>query len=281
MPACAMMPNNITATAGAGLRRSCIPATGPHRPRRDPDGGADASAADGPPLTHSPFMIDLLPTPLPDNPFETLTAWLEEATLRAHQPNPNAMTVATVDADGTPSIRVVLLKALVTDLGYLVFYTNYQSRKGQAIAANPQVACCLHWDALGLQVRVEGIAVPSPGEESDAYFASRDPASQLGAWGSDQSRPLVSREALIAQTLARGRELGLPESTTLAEVNPPDGVLPRPAHWGGYRVWARAMELWVDGAARIHDRARWERPLVIADDDQAQPGAWRAQRLQP
>lgn len=226
-------------------------------------------------------MIDVLPTPLPDNPLETLAAWLDHATLQALQPNPNAMTVATLDADGTPSIRVVLLKALVTDPGYLVFYSNYQSRKGQAIASNPQVACCLHWDALGLQVRLEGIAVRSPAEESDAYFASRDPASQLGAWGSDQSRPLASREALIAQTLARGRALGLPDTATLADVKPPGGALPRPPHWGGYRVWARAVELWVDGAARIHDRARWERPLTTGDDGLPHPGAWQAQRLQP
>lgn len=226
-------------------------------------------------------MIDALPTPLPHNPLETLANWLDEATRRAVQPNPNAMSVATVDADGTPSIRVVLLKALVADPGYVVFYTNYRSRKGRAIEANPDVACCLHWDALGLQVRLEGVALPSPAEESDAYFASRDAASQLGAWGSDQSQPLASREALIAQTLARGRELGLPDTTTLADVQPPEGALPRPPHWGGYRVWARAVELWVDGAARIHDRARWERSLARDTQGQPHPGAWRAQRLQP
>ena len=226
-------------------------------------------------------MKQPLPTPLPDSPWSLFEAWLEQATSGAVQPNPNAMTVATLDADGTPSVRVVLLKALVSDPGYVVFYTNYQSRKGRAIAADPRVACCLHWDLLGRQVRLEGLAVVSPPAESDAYFASRDPASQLGAWGSDQSQPLASRDALVAQTLARARGLGLPESTTLDRVEPAAAALPRPPHWGGFRVWPQAIELWLEGDARIHDRARWERTLAPANDGGFLAGPWRAQRLQP
>jgi pyridoxamine 5'-phosphate oxidase len=226
-------------------------------------------------------MNQPLPTPLPASPWNLFEAWLEQATSGAVQPNPNAMTVATVDADGMPSVRVVLLKALVSDPGYVVFYTNYESRKGRAIAADPRVACCLHWDPLGRQVRIEGLAVASPPAESDAYFATRDPASQLGAWGSDQSRPLASRDALVAQTLGRARDLGLGEHSTLEGIEPPAGGLPRPPHWGGFRVWPRAIELWIEGPARIHDRARWERTLAADGDGEFRTGPWRAQRLQP
>ena len=222
-----------------------------------------------------------LPTPLPDDPLRIVAEWLDEAVRAAVQPNPNAMSIATVDADGTPSVRIVLLKSLVADPGYIVFYTNYESRKGRAIEAHADVACCLHWDTLARQVRLEGIAVRSPAAESDSYFASRDPASQLGAWGSDQSRPLASRQALIDQTLARARQLGLPEDTTLQQVEPPGGALPRPTHWGGFRIWPRAIELWVEGAARVHDRARWERPLTPCADGEFTVGAWRGSRLQP
>jgi pyridoxamine 5'-phosphate oxidase len=222
-----------------------------------------------------------LPTPLPKEPFSGIAAWLEQATLEAVQPNPNAMSVATIDADGAPSVRVVLLKQLVVDPGYVVFYTNYESRKARAIEACPRVACVLHWDTLGRQVRLEGRATVAPAADSDAYFASRDPASQLSAWGSDQSRPLASREALIRQTLERARALGLPDSTTLENVQPSSGALPRPPHWGGYRIWPEAVELWIEGAARVHDRARWERTLTERPDGQFSTGPWRGQRLQP
>ncbi len=222
-----------------------------------------------------------LPTPLPEDPLPVVAEWLHEAASAAVQPNPNAMSLATMDADGRPSVRIVLLKSLVADPGYAVFYTNYESRKGRAIDAHPEVACCLHWDTLARQVRFEGIALRSPDAESDRYFASRDPASQLGAWGSDQSRPLASRQALIDQTLARARALGLPENTTLQQVVPPHGALPRPPHWGGFRVWLRAIELWVEGAARVHDRARWQRTLEPSNTGGFTAGPWSGSRLQP
>lgn len=225
------------------------------------------------------YLQDHLPDTLPDDPFRWIEAWLEHAHEQKVQPNPNAMTLSTIAADGLPSSRVVLCKILDTEAGCLVFFTNYVSRKARELFANPNVCLNLHWDALGRQIRVEGIAVRSPQQESDAYFASRAPGSQLGAWTSDQSAPLTSREALKAQLLERAKQLGV---TLDADGTPaPGAVIPRPEHWGGIRVHARAVELWVDGEHRIHDRARWTRHLALDADGQATLGAWSATRLQP
>ncbi len=233
-------------------------------------------------------MSQLLPASLPAGPLELLAEWLDAAVSGQVQPNPNAMTLATVDRDGTPSARVVLLKDLVTSPGYAVFYTNYRSRKARAIDAEPRVAGCLHWDTMGRQVRLEGIATVSPESESDAYFASRDPRSQLGAWGSDQSEPVASRDQLLAQTERRARSLGLLGEQGLDTLFEPDaeiatlaGGVPRPPHWGGYRIWLSAVELWCDGPGRIHDRARWTRLLTPVEPGVFRPGAWTANRLQP
>lgn len=233
-------------------------------------------------------MSQLLPTPLPEQPLALFSEWFDEAMRGRVQPNPNAMTLATVDRDGAPAVRIVLLKTLVADPGYVVFYTNYRSRKGRAIDAEPRVACCLHWDTLGRQVRLEGIATVSPEAESDAYFASRDPRSQVGAWGSDQSEPVASREQLLSQTEHRARSLGQPGSSAFEAMFDPDAEIaaagsdvPRPPHWGGYRVWLSAVELWCDGPGRIHDRARWTRALTPASPGTFRPGAWTTTRLQP
>jgi pyridoxamine 5'-phosphate oxidase len=209
-------------------------------------------------------------------------AWLDEATRQAVQRNPNSMTLATVGGDGVPSLRVVLCKAFVPDPGYLVFYTNYKSRKVTELRANPAVAVTFHWDALGRQVRIEGTAVFSPPDESDAYFASRDRGSQLGAWGSDQSAPLGSREALFQQLQDRARSLGLNVSDDMQSIESMDGsAIPRPEHWGGVRVWASAVELWIEGPDRIHDRARWRRTLAQRAGHEFAAGDWEGTRLQP
>lgn len=217
----------------------------------------------------------LLPTPLPDDPMSVVAAWLAEATERALQPNPNALVITTVGRETQPTARVVLCKEFVADPGYLVFYTNYQSRKAREIAANSRVGALFHWDGLGRQVRIEGVAIRSPAEESDAYFAARPRASQLGAWASDQSEPVDSREALLEQLHARAAELGV-------SVPPGDGPdIPRPAHWGGFRLWASRVELWTEGASRIHDRALWERRLTRDSEHSFQTGDWQSTRLQP
>ena len=226
--------------------------------------------------------LDRLPAQLPDDPMHWADAWLKEATATAVQRNPNAVTIVSVSDDGQPSARVVLCKQLVPDPGYLVFHTNYRSRKSRELEANPVSAALFHWDAIGRQIRLEGQVVRSPDEESDDYFASRGWGSQLGAWGSDQSEPIESKEALVRQIRERGRSLGL----TLAEDTTQlvDGRIPaiaRPSHWGGMRFWAHTIELWIEGDDRIHDRGLWTRDIVRSSEHEFTTTPWHGTRLQP
>lgn len=230
----------------------------------------------------NPYLAQHLPDDLPGDPMQWAAAWLDEATRQNVQRNPNSMTLVTVAEDGQPSARIVLCKDFVADPGYLVFYTNYRSRKVRELHTNPRVAVTFHWDALGRQVRIEGTAVLSPREESDAYFASRNRGSQLGAWGSDQSAPLSSRAALLRQLRERADELGLNVSDDLQSIESIDRLaIPRPGHWGGVRVWANAVELWIEGEDRIHDRGRWQRSLERTAGHDFVAGEWRGIRLQP
>lgn len=225
--------------------------------------------------------MDRLLGDLPRDPMLLADSWLREAIGQAAQRNPNSMTLATVGPDGQPSARVVLCKDFVADPGYLVFYTNYRSRKARELAEHPRVAAVFHWDSLGRQVRIEGLAVHSPEAESDDYFATRPWGSRLGAWGSDQSAPIGSRAALIAQVEARAAGLGLEldgNTQTLAAEPPP---IPRPPHWGGIRIWASAIELWVEGSDRIHDRMSWQRTLARRDEHSFTVTPWTGMRLQP
>jgi pyridoxamine 5'-phosphate oxidase len=209
-------------------------------------------------------------------------AWLDEAVEKAVQRNPNSMTAITVRSNGQPSGRVVLCKSFVPDPGYLVFYTNYKSDKVRDLDVDNRIALVFHWDVFGRQVRIEGEAVHSPAEESDAYFATRDFGSQLGAWGSDQSAPLESRAALVAQVGRRAVKLGVSAAKNFKSITAHDRpIIPRPPHWGGIRVWARRVELWLEGDDRIHDRARWERSLERTGSDSFATGAWKGTRLQP
>jgi pyridoxamine 5'-phosphate oxidase len=173
-----------------------------------------------------------------DDPFALFDAWFAEA--EASEPNdPNAMALATADADGRPSVRMVLLKGHGPD-GF-VFYTNREGRKAADLLANPQAALLFHWKSLRRQVRIEGAVSLATDAESDAYFASRSRDSQLGAWASDQSRPLDTRETFEARvTDARARFEGTD--------------VPRPPHWGGYRVVPDRIEFWQDREARLHER---------------------------
>lgn len=209
-------------------------------------------------------------------------AWLDEAVEKQVQRNPNTMTAITVSETGQPAGRQVLCKDFVVDPGYVVFYTNYKSDKARHLEHDNRIALLFHWDHFGRQVRIEGVAVRSPAEESDAYFASRDWGSQLGAWGSDQSAPLESRAALIAQVGRRAMKLGVQVAANLKSIaNSDRPVIPRPPHWGGFRVWPRRIELWIEGEDRIHDRARWERALTPGAGDDFAVGPWSGTRLQP
>jgi pyridoxamine 5'-phosphate oxidase len=179
-----------------------------------------------------------------NDPFSLFDAWFAEA--RRGEPNdPEAMAVATVGADGQPSVRMVLLKGHGPD-GF-VFYTNQESRKGVELATNPRAALLFHWKSLRRQVRIEGPVAPVSDTEADAYFATRGRDSQLGAWASDQSRPLARRDAFEA----RYEEM---------RVRFEGGDVPRPPHWSGYRVTPERIEFWADRAHRLH-----ERRLFVAD----------------
>jgi len=173
-----------------------------------------------------------------DDPFRLFDAWYDEA--KASEPNdPNAMALATVDSAGQPSVRMVLLKGHGAD-GF-VFYTNRDSRKAADLAAVPRAGLLFHWKSLRRQVRVEGPVTWASDAESDAYFASRGRDSQLGAWASDQSRPLDARATFEDRfAAARARFEG--------------GAVPRPPHWGGYRVAPERIEFWQDRAHRLHER---------------------------
>ncbi|MFQ5548811.1 MAG: pyridoxal 5'-phosphate synthase [Woeseia sp.] len=225
---------------------------------------------------------DRLPDELPDDPMHWADAWIREAVAGDIQRNPNSVTVITVDADSNPSARVMLCKQFVPDPGYFVFYTNYNSRKVREIDQCAKVAAVFHWDALGRQIRIEGLAVRSPESESDDYFKTRDRGSQLGAWASDQSETVESREALLAQLNERAAQLGLTLSDGLQAVaGNGQPRIDRPPHWGGIRVWASAIELWIEGRDRIHERGEWRRKLVRTSDHEFSTTPWTGVRLQP
>ena len=209
-------------------------------------------------------------------------AWIKEAHDAKLRRNPNSMTLVTLSTEGNPSARIVLCKKFVADPGYLVFFTNYNSLKSREITANPKVAAVFHWDGPGRQIRIEGVAIQSPAEESDEYFATRDWGAKMGAWGSDQSAEIESRDALVTQIRSRAGELGInlgDDLETLASGDEPNIL--RPPHWGGFRIWANAIELWKDGADRIHDRALWKRNLVRSSEHEFTVTPWVGTRLQP
>jgi pyridoxamine 5'-phosphate oxidase len=227
-------------------------------------------------MSKKTWYTEMLPDPLPGNPVALAAQWLEQAKTDASQPNPNAMVLATADARGQPSARVVLCKEIDAATGSIVFHTNYLSRKGRELSANPRAALVFHWDHRHRQVRAEGIVTPLSDAENDAYFRTRPWQSRLGAWASQQSQPVESRLALRKAVAAAALKFrvawhgpGSDEPTGLSV------EIPRPAHWGGYRLAIHALELWCEGEFRIHDRARWTRGE--ASDG---PG-WAVTRLQP
>ncbi|MBV9621432.1 MAG: pyridoxamine 5'-phosphate oxidase [Gammaproteobacteria bacterium] len=228
-----------------------------------------------------PEYTEFLPKVLPAEPLPLVSEWLQEAVAAKWQPNPNAMVLATATRDGRPSARVVLLKGIVPQPGYLAFYTNYHSSKGRQLTDNPRAAAVLHWDALHRQVRIEGPVALAPPADSDAYFASRAWGKRIGAWASQQSEPLPAREDLLRAVEAVARRFGAPVPGTPEAEQLADTPVPRPPHWGGYRLWAESVELWCEGDARVHDRARWTRTLRLGSGETFSAGPWSATRLQP
>jgi pyridoxamine 5'-phosphate oxidase len=216
----------------------------------------------------------MLPEPLPADPMPLFQEWFREAVARRAQPNPDSMIVATTASSGEPSARVVLCKRIDVDAGYVVFFTNYQSRKGRELAARPRAAAVLHWDALQRQVRIEGPVTRSPDSESDQYFASRALDSRIGAWASEQSEPLASRDTLLKRVREFEERFGIAPGAK-------NGTVPRPPHWGGHRLWVDTIELWTEGANRVHDRAVWKRSLHRADEHSFAGDSWHSTRLNP
>ena len=205
-----------------------------------------------------------LPEILPDDPLPLAKGWLDEAQ-RVHR-TATSMALATVDPSGRPTARMVICRGLDLTDGWLVFYTDRDSDKGAALAANPRAACVFHWRELERQIRVEGPVTLAPDADSDRYWRSRDPEAQRAAWASQQSRPLGSRAELL-QAIAN-------------VAGGTSGAIARPERWGGYRVWAERVELWVSMTGRAHDRARWTRTLTPIDGG-FKGGAWTSTRLQP
>jgi pyridoxamine 5'-phosphate oxidase len=224
---------------------------------------------------------ELLPDPLPAEPLAVVSEWLAAAWAAHTQPNPNYMVLATSTPDGQPSARVVLCKDIVPQPGFVVFYTNYLSDKGRELRDNPRAAAVMHWDALHRQVRIAGPVVRAPDSDSDAYFAARAWQSRIGAWASQQSEPLAARAHLLEAVSEVARRFGAPTPGSPGAADSLKVTIPRPPHWGGYRLWAESVELWVEGAARIHDRARWQRTVSASADGTFRTGAWMATRLQP
>ena len=191
-----------------------------------------------------------------DDPFAIARSWLAEA--EAVEPNdPNAIALATVDADGMPDVRMVLLKEVEADA--FVFFTNYDSAKGRQISATGKAAFVLHWKSLRRQIRVRGLVSREDGPQADAYYASRSLQSRIGAWSSRQSQPLDSRGSLMAEVARQGLRHGLSPA--------------RPPFWGGFRIRPLQIEFWADGAFRLHDRFQWSRQDVTSP--------WQIRRLQP
>ncbi len=191
-----------------------------------------------------------------DDPFVLVSEWMDEA--RASEPgDPDAIALASVDSEGMPNVRMVLLRGLEPDA--FVFYTNYQSVKGQELIASGKAAFVVHWKSLMRQIRVRGLVEREQGAVADEYYASRPLGSRIGAWASAQSRPLESRATLAAAAAREGVRHG---------VDPK-----RPPFWGGFRIRPLEIEFWANGQFRLHDRFRWSRAQV--------GGEWLVQRLSP
>jgi pyridoxamine 5'-phosphate oxidase len=209
-------------------------------------------------------MREPLPEVLPADPLPLVARWLEEAAGAVK--TAGAMALATVDDEGRPTARMVICRGFDAREGWLVFYTDRDSVKGRSLEKNPRAAAVFHWAVFERQIRVEGPVTHVPEADSDRYWSTRPLDARIAAVASDQSRPIASRAAFLAKIEAAQRAHG-------ADV-------PRPPRWGGYRIWAERVELWVGQPGRAHDRAMWTRALAPTTVGFT-GGSWRATRLQP
>ncbi|WAP68619.1 pyridoxamine 5'-phosphate oxidase [Jiella pelagia] len=206
-------------------------------------------------MTDEPLTLD--ETLVGADPVAFFAGWLDDA--GESEPNdPNAVSLASVDEDGMPDVRIVLLKGF--DARGFAFYTNFESAKGRQLLASPKAAMCFHWKSRRRQVRLRGPVEVVSEAEADAYYASRHPVSRIGAWASQQSRPLESRASLVAEVERYQERYG-------------EGEIPRPPHWSGFRLMPLSIEFWQDGAFRLHDRIAFTRTSLDA--------AWTVGRLHP
>lgn len=209
--------------------------------------------------------------PLPADPMPLVKEWYDQAKASGKYADFDAMTLCTVDDRGMPSARIVLCRRLWTDPPSIGFFTNRESRKGHELDLTKRAACVLHWPNEQRQVRIEGSVERLSDAESDEYFQQRAVISRLGAWASLQSRPLGARADLLRAVAEQAMRFGV-------DLLKPTGThaIPRPPNWGGYRVYAESVELWMGGTGRLHDRAKWTRTSPIG-----QPAHWQATRLWP
>ncbi|QYK49294.1 MAG: pyridoxamine 5'-phosphate oxidase [Phycisphaeraceae bacterium] len=202
-----------------------------------------------------------VPEPFPDDPFPLLVQWLNEATESRAYPDANAMSLATSTLDGRPSVRIVLCKAIEPARHALTFFTNYESRKGIELAANPVASVVFYWPHAGRQARIEGQVERLGDAENDEYFSTRPLLSRIGAHASRQSKPIASRAVLLR------------EAAKVAAVSCIEHAVRRPSHWGGYRLHADAVELWTACEGRLHQRLRWR--------STPEHGSWCLDELSP
>lgn len=210
------------------------------------------------------------------NPLSTLQDWMEKVSDSNAQPNPNCMSVSTVDSNGLPNTRMVLCKELNTEEGHLTFYTNYSSIKSKELESNAKCSALFHWDKFGLQVRIRGTAIRCTDSKNDAYFSSRDLGSQIAAWASDQSKEIESLEMMdnSYQIIMDKFSIGNLENNS-------EKKIPRPDFWGGYEIWVEEIELWKNQKNRFHDRLKFTRNINIKNGNIDPDKKWNVIRIQP
>ena len=210
------------------------------------------------------------------NPLDTLEDWMKEVSDSNTQPNPNCMSIATVDSTGSPNSRMVLCKELDAENGFLTFYTNYSSIKSEELKNNSKCSALFHWDKFGYQVRLKGFVDKCADSKNDAYFSTRDIGSQIAAWASDQSKEIESLEKMEDSYQKIMNKFQIKSLDEAKEIK-----LPRPDFWGGYDLWIEEIELWKNRKNRFHDRLKFKRKISIENGKIDAEKKWDSVRIQP